>query len=130
MTKPEFSSDISPNDQATALKAADKILENWGCTSEQKQAILDIHNEYYQACLDGNASSPLGEAQLERTGLILNIHAALRTAFTNSANVNGFMGMINHNDYFNGQSPLDLINQGDIAALREVARRVSFMLSN
>ncbi len=41
--------------------------------------------------------------------MALNIHQALRIVFENPANQYGFMKMKNHNPYFSGRSPLEVI---------------------
>ncbi len=66
----------------------------------------------------------LSDDQLERVSYLLNIHQALRIVFSNPANVSGFMGLKNHNDYFAGRTPLEIINSGKFGDLYEVARRV------
>ena len=73
---------------------------------------------------EGGDRPQLTGDQLERISYILNIHAALRVLFDNPENVYGFMSMENHNPYFNGRSPLDIIATGNFGALYETARRI------
>lgn len=66
----------------------------------------------------------LDRDQLTRISLIFNIHAALRQQFSNPDNAYGFMGMRNNNEFFNGRSPLEVIESGDIIALYETFKRI------
>ncbi|WP_425460040.1 antitoxin Xre/MbcA/ParS toxin-binding domain-containing protein [Exilibacterium tricleocarpae] len=52
------------------------------------------------------------------------MHQSLRVIFDNPKNVSGFMAMENHNPYFKGRRPLDIIARGDFASLYEVYKRV------
>lgn len=118
-----------PNqDKATAgLQTAVTILRKWGATTEQGAAILNVspgtfiqakrHDPKWQVSLDDD--------QLARISYVLNIHAALRVIFDYPENLYGFMAMANHNEGFNGRSPLEVIACGDIASLRETWLRVN-----
>lgn len=106
------------------LKAALRILEKWGATPDQVQKILRISRAAYYKYRDIPESASLDSDQLERISYLLNIHAALRTLFENPENVYGFMGMANHNPYFNGRAPLELIATGQLGVLYETFKRV------
>ncbi|KPM00665.1 hypothetical protein [Vibrio splendidus] len=89
---------------ASGLKAAETLLLKWGATHEQIQVIL-----------------PTEEDSLEvRISHILNIHATLRTIFSNEDNVYGFMSHANNNIFFNGRSPTSIIVSGHLSDLQEV----------
>jgi hypothetical protein len=60
----------------------------------------------------------------QRIGLILGIHATLRTVFANQANVTNFPGIPNGNAFFGGRSPLDVMVQGDLISLYETYKRI------
>jgi hypothetical protein len=110
---------------AAGLKAAVQILDRWGATGEQGEAILRVsHSTYARARRSDLAEIKLDRDQLTRISYLLNIHAALRILFDNPENLYSFMGMANHNSYFNGLSPLALISNGDIAALYETFKRI------
>lgn len=108
------------NQSTVGLKVAVSILEKWQATGEQCQAILCISADTYAhvACRDPEWQVNLDDDQLTRISLVLNIHAALRVLFDNPSNVDGFMTMVNHNDFFDGRTPLEVIGQGDFDALR------------
>lgn len=108
------------------LRAALNILEKWGASFEQVGRILRIsRSTYTRARQQGSAwSVSLDADQLQRISLVLNIHAALRLVFDNPENVYGFARMENHNEFFNGRSPLAIMAQGDMISLYETYRRI------
>lgn len=118
-TKPLATPPIS----SVGLKTGITILERWGATGEQSASIFRISRSTYARAKRGEAVS-LDRDQLTRVSLILNIHASLRILFDNPENLYGFMGMANHNEYFNGRSPLEVISSGDLISLYEVYRRI------
>ena len=96
----------------TGLKSAEKLLLKWGVTHEQIQVIL-----------------PTEENNLEvRISHLLNIHAALRTIFSNEDNVYGFMSRTNNNTFFNGRSPISIIASGSLSDLKEVREKVESLV--
>ncbi|BCB08115.1 DUF2384 domain-containing protein [Vreelandella venusta] len=115
-------------DKATAaagLKAAVRILDKWRATGEQGESILRVsHSSYARARRGDLAEIKLDSDQLARISYLLNIHAALRMLFENPDNVYGFVSMANHNPYFNGRTPLEVIGTGDFAALYETFKRI------
>lgn len=105
------------------LKTAINIMEKWGVSGETGSRILRVsRSTYSRAKRDENVS--LDRDQLTRVSLVLNIHAALRVLFENPENLYGFMRMKNHNPFFNGRAPLEVIGDGDIVALYETFRRL------
>ncbi|XBS68180.1 MbcA/ParS/Xre antitoxin family protein [Acerihabitans sp. KWT182] len=109
---------------AIGLKAAMSILNKWGSTPEQVQAILQMSKASFYKFRKDPAAAQLSHDQFERLSYLLNIHAALRTLFENPENVYGFMAMKNHNPYFNGQAPLELIGSGHFGTLYEVYKHI------
>ena len=55
------------------------------------------------------------------------MHSALRIVFSNPENTYGFMSMKNNNAFFNGATPLSIIENGDFGSLHEVAKRVDVL---
>lgn len=55
---------------------------------------------------------------------MLNIHSALRVIFDNPENLYGFMAMANHNPFFQGRTPLEVMSQGDFVSLYETFKRI------
>lgn len=111
---------------ATGLKAAVNILEKWHATTDQACNILRIsRSTHARAKLrDAAWSVSLDSDQMQRVSFVLNIHAALRMVFDNPENVYGFPTMANHNGFFNGRSPLEVMAQGDMISLYESFRRI------
>lgn len=110
---------------ATAgLKAAFAILAKWGCSAEQAMAILRLPKATYYKYFRDPESARLNEDQLERLSYLVNIHAHLRLLFENPENQYGFMSMKNNNPFFNGRSPLEVIETGSFAALYETHKRI------
>ena len=111
---------------ATGLRTAVAILDKWGATGEQGEAILRVsHSTYARAKRkDGVASINLDRDQLTRVSFVLNMHAALRMIFDNPENLYGFMRMPNDNAFFFGRSPLEVMGGGDIVAVYETFRRI------
>ncbi|MBD1553503.1 antitoxin Xre-like helix-turn-helix domain-containing protein [Pseudomonas typographi] len=110
----------------TGLRAALRTLDKWKTSSEQACRILRISRSTYTRAKqsDGEWSVGLDMDQMQRVSFVLNIHAALRTVFDNPDNVYGFPSMANHNDFFNGRKPLDIMAQGDFISLYETFRRI------
>lgn len=114
----------SKRQNGIGLKTALRILEHWGATPDQVQKILRISRAAYYKYRDRPETASLDADQRERISYLLNIHAALRTLFENPENIYGFMAMANHNPYFNGRAPLELIATGQLGVLYETFKRV------
>ncbi|WP_150303633.1 antitoxin Xre-like helix-turn-helix domain-containing protein [Pseudomonas saliphila] len=114
---------------ATGLRAAVTILDRWGATGEQGEAILRVsHSTYARAKRkDGLQAINLDRDQLTRVSLVLNIHAALRMVFDNPDNLYGFMRMPNDNEFFFGRSPLEVMGSGDMVAVYETFKRIDVL---
>ncbi|SEK38356.1 hypothetical protein [Halomonas daqiaonensis] len=117
------------NKTTTGLQVAVTILEKWGASCEQGTAILRVSPDNYALARrrEPEWQVNLDEDHLTRISYILNIHAALRVIFDNPSNVYGFMSMVNHNEGFNGRSPLDVIARGDLTELRETWLHVNML---
>src|SRR5690606_28955365 len=114
-------------DQCVAgLRAAVGIIEKWAASSEQACRILRISRSTHTRAKqrDADWSVALDADQMQRISFILNIHAALRLVFDNPDNVYGFPAMANHNEFFNGRSPLEIMSQEDMVSLYETFRRI------
>lgn len=115
--------------QSVAFKLGNSILEKWGCSTAQKQAILGLSKSTFHRYQKDASGVSLSSDQLERLSYLANIHQALRIVFTNPDNVYGFMKMANYNPYFNGRTPLSIIGTGSFGALYEVFKRIDSMRS-
>ncbi|ABN63779.1 MULTISPECIES: hypothetical protein [Shewanella] len=102
---PEIDSN-EPRAVSVGIRAVLKILEKWSCDQQQVKALLKLPENYNDLDFEHENFSL---EQVERVRCILNIHASLRTLFTNPENVYGFMSMVNHNSPFNGSTPLNFI---------------------
>lgn len=119
MKSPTF----SKNQNAVILRTALKILEQWRATAEQSCSILRASHNTITRALQGK-DVELDVDQLERASIILNCHATLQLVFDNPENVYGFPRMKNHNDFFNGRAPLEIMAQGDLIQLQETYKRI------
>ncbi|MBA4361294.1 MULTISPECIES: antitoxin Xre-like helix-turn-helix domain-containing protein [Pseudomonas] len=113
----------------TGLRAAVGILEKWSASSDQACRILRISRSTYTRARqrDPAWSVTLDSDQMQRISFVLNIHAALRLVFDNPDNVYGFPSMANHNEFFNGRSPLEIMAQGDMISLYETFKRIDVL---
>lgn len=109
-----------------AFKLGNNILDNWGCNDTEKAVILGISEDMSRPLQRSQNDTSLNIEQLERISYLINIHLALSTLFSNRHNVNGFMRMVNNNEYFNGKTPLATIVNAPCktTAIREVFRRI------
>jgi len=122
--KQPISTDNLVGSSCTVLKAAFRIMEKWGCSSEQIQAVLQLSERDYQEFLKAPETSDLNEEQLKRVSYLLNIHASLRNTFSNPENIYGFMSLANHNPFFEGRTPLEIICEGNLVNLRNVSEQI------
>ncbi|MHC8327520.1 hypothetical protein [Pseudomonas sp. LB1P83] len=113
----------------TGLRAAVGILEKWSASSDRACRILRISRSTYTRARqpDPSWSVALDSDQMQRISFVLNIHAALRLIFDNPENVYGFPSMTNHNEFFNGRSPLEIMAQGDMISLYETFKRIDVL---
>ncbi|MBU2894961.1 hypothetical protein KO495_16790 [Colwellia sp. D2M02] len=114
---------------SAAFKLGLNILEKWGCSESQKQAVIGVSKDTFTQTYTDPVNVELTNDQLERISYLANIHGSLRTMFSNPKNVYGFMSMVNNNPYFNGRSPLSLICSGNFGILYEVYKRIDSMKS-
>lgn len=125
MKEPFVAPEQQKSKAAVALKTAIVIMEKWHATPIQIQNTLRVSRS---TCVKSKRSAvglELDRDQMTRISLILNIHATLMTVFDNPVNAYGFTSMQNHGEFFNGNSPLEIISQGDMISLYETHRRIS-----
>ncbi|MGX1201156.1 MbcA/ParS/Xre antitoxin family protein [Marinobacter sp. MBR-105] len=109
------------------LRTVFNILDKWGCTPDQAQAILRIPKATFYKYRKEPAKARLDDDQLARLSYLLHIHQALRIVFSNPDNVYGFMTKANHNPFFNGRSPLEVISSGQFSDLYETYKRIDVL---
>lgn len=107
-------------DRAThvALKTAIRILESWTCEPAQMAVILGLSKQAMSECYHSPKRVRLNQEQQVRLSYVLNIYQAIRTLFSQKANVDNFMCLKNHNGMFNGKAPLDFILEGSLDNLK------------
>lgn len=111
-------------DQArVVLSTALNILSKWDASNEQSCNILRVSRSTITRAQQGKGVE-LDSDQLDRASIVLNCHSALRLVFDNPENVYGFPKMENHNDFFNGRKPLEIMAQGDFLSLVETFKRI------
>ena len=117
---------LSREQCATGLRAAAKILKLWQASNDQACRVLRVSRATYRSVFGQGSRSAirLDADQMQRIGIILNMHSTLRTVFDNPENVYGFTAMANQNDFFYGRSPLEIMAQGDMISLYETSRRI------
>ncbi|MCU7556078.1 MbcA/ParS/Xre antitoxin family protein [Alteromonas sp. ASW11-19] len=106
-----------------ALPVAVNILSKWKATADQMAAILGVSSATI-ARAKRKSHVTLTRDQADRVSYVLNIHQALRIVFDNPENVYGFVHKKNHNPYFNGATPFELMVKGSMANLYEVFKRI------
>ncbi|WP_417533669.1 antitoxin Xre-like helix-turn-helix domain-containing protein [Marinobacterium stanieri] len=127
MKQPSLSAavDISQKQRHSALQAVMNILQKWGCSTEEMKKLLGIEND--RELLELQQSSGIRNISadtLERLSYLLNIHAALRTSFTESDSIYGWVRKPNSDPFFGGRSAMDVMTQGRVNDLYEVMRRL------
>lgn len=119
---------LSEQQATIGLKVALRIIGGWEATQSQACRILRISPSTYRRASRGIAAGRrLDKDQQQRIGLVLGIHASLRTVFSDQANVNGFPSFKNDNPYFAGRSPLEIMAQGDMISLYETYKRIEHL---
>ncbi len=112
------------NQGKKALRVAMNILNKWHCSEQEKQAILGISRSTLHKYQSKPDSARINPDLLERVSYLLNIHQSLKILFDNDENVYGFVRLPNHNYYFNGAAPMDILRSGLSSSLYEVNRQL------
>ncbi|WP_050427257.1 antitoxin Xre-like helix-turn-helix domain-containing protein [Pseudomonas syringae] len=117
---------LSEQQSTTGLKVALRIIHAWRATPAQACRILRISPSTLRRASKGESvGSRLDLDQHQRIGMVLGIHASLRTVFDNPANVQGFPGFSNHNPFFEGRSPIEIMAAGDMISFYETYKRIT-----
>lgn len=112
---------LSDQQASTALRVAIKILGHWEVLEQEQSVILGFDRKNLT---EDQMQSALSKDQLSHISLILDIHATLRSVFSNPANQYGFMRMRNNNSFFNGRTPMEIIGSGELKDLYETWHRI------
>ena len=112
---------LSDQQASTALRVAIKILQLWGVLEQEQSVILGFNRKNLT---EDQMQSALSKDQLSHISLILDIHATLRSVFSNPANQHGFMRMRNNNSFFDGRTPIEIVGSGELKDLYETWHRI------
>lgn len=123
----DFTNELSADKYIIDLQTAIAVLDKWGASSEQICAILSITPSIHasaQKQTQNESAINLDAGAIQCISLVLNIHSLLRQIFENPKNVYGFPSMKNDNAFFNGRTPLEVMEQGDLVSLYETFKHI------
>ncbi|PSW06235.1 MbcA/ParS/Xre antitoxin family protein [Photobacterium lipolyticum] len=110
----------------TVLPVVFNILDKWSCTQAQQIAILGLTS---RSTLNKYRSHPesakVSKDLLERMSYILNIHKCLRIMFTAEDSIYNWVQKPNTHPFFAGFSAMDVMTQGRVVDLYQVASRLN-----
>ena len=94
---------------AHVANAIHNLFEKWQLNQKQRMQLLGFTSTSMLHRFENEPEMVSVRPDLEtRIGLLLNIHQALRTLFSNPDNVYGYLSMVNNNPPFNGQKPIEI----------------------
>lgn len=115
-----------PDAGNTVLPVVFNILDKWSCTQAQQMAVLGLTS---RSTLNKYRSHPesakVSKDLLERMSYILNIHKCLRILFTAEESVYQWVQKPNSHPFFAGRSAMDIMTQGKVVDLYQVASRLN-----
>ncbi|MGR5219443.1 hypothetical protein ACPV4B_04340 [Vibrio parahaemolyticus] len=112
--------ELSQHERLTLIKYALNVLDGWGASNIQTEAILELSEEQHARLKVAPARVPIGPSTLERVHLIVEIDGLLRTAFESSHFINNFINVRSNSSTFNGYAPIEHIERGDITSLKRL----------
>jgi hypothetical protein len=113
-------SDISNDQKTIVLGVVLNVFDKWECSEKEKMALLGVSRSTLHKYQNSPESARVDQNLLERISYILNMHQSLRVMFENPENVYGFVRKSNHNDLFNGATPMDYMSSGLVADIYKV----------
>ncbi|NMH66236.1 DUF2384 domain-containing protein [Shewanella sp. SHSM-M6] len=112
-------------DYSKALPVVFRIMDKWHCNTAEQLAILGISSRStLSKYKEASGGLRLSLDTQERMSYILNIHKCLRTLFSADDSVYGWVRKPNKHPFFAGHSAMDIMKQGRVADLYEVASRL------
>ncbi len=116
---------ISPPDFRKTFPEIFRIMDRWQCSQDEQCILLGIDsrttlNKYRRS----EYPPKINRDMLERMSYILNINKSLKIIFTNKDSVNNWVRKPNSHPFFNGSSAMDVMLNGNIADLYNVAVQV------
>ncbi|MGF1877771.1 MbcA/ParS/Xre antitoxin family protein [Photobacterium frigidiphilum] len=125
-TTPATHQQAQPNAGNAVLPVVFNILDKWSCTQAQQMAVLGLTS---RSTLNKYRSHPesakVSKDLLERMSYILNIHKCLRIMFTAEESVYNWVQKPNTHPFFAGRSAMDVMMQGKVIDLYQVASRLN-----
>ncbi|MCG9788374.1 hypothetical protein [Vibrio barjaei] len=122
--------ELSQNEKLTLVKYALNVLDGWGASNLQTEAILEISPEQHARLKVTPATVPIGPSTLERVHLVVEIDGLLRSAFESSHFINNFINVRNNAKNLNGYAPIEHIERGDLTALKRLKQYAKEMVRN
>lgn len=107
-----------------AINTCVNIMKRWGFTRTEMAVVLGVSSTSLSRYLDSPCKVRLNRDRRDRASYILNIHAGLNTLFSNPNNIFGFVNMPNHNEFLGGRAPKELLTEGSMENLIDIARYV------
>lgn len=113
----------------TRFTCAIRALTEWGCETDEIQAILCISNSRLNESQNGGKQSfILSKYQLTRISYILNISDSLSEVFKSKEDAYNLLKTMSNTPFFNGRKPIDIIKTGDIISIHQVSSRIKNIL--
>ena len=101
------------------LVEAIEILFSWGIDNDRCHKILGISNQ----------SEPVYREREAKAYLLTEVDKVLKLIFDNPENQNVFMTLPNHNDFFDGRTPIEIIEEGSMLDAQDVLTRIKALIS-
>ncbi|MFA0087498.1 hypothetical protein ACE1OE_00930 [Vibrio sp. E150_011] len=112
--------DLSQNERLTLVKYALNILDGWGASNLQAEAILELSPEQHARMKITPATVAVTPTTMERIHILVEIDGYLRTAFDSSHFINNFINVRSTSNQFNGYAPIEHIERGEISGLQRL----------
>lgn len=104
-----------PNEESALVRTTLQIFRNWKVDDARVFRILGMPDVGQFKAWQTGAFGQISGDVLDRMALVLAIHTSLRIWFREPAR--GYAWMHRSNSIFEGLSPIDLIETGDVAAI-------------
>ncbi|MCL9774115.1 MULTISPECIES: hypothetical protein [Vibrio] len=122
--------ELSQNERLTLVKYALTILDGWGASNIQTEAILELSPAQHARLKITPATVAVTPSTMERIHIIVEIDGYLRTAFDNSHFINNFINVRSNTNRFNGYAPIEHIECGEISGLQRLKQCVQDLASD
>lgn len=101
--------DLAGKDGTIPLRTAVTVMKRWRASTQEIMSVLRVSRSTRVRAQSNDHPIQLDMDQMTGISMVLNIHAALRTIFDNPENVYSFPSLKNHNEFFDGRSPLQVM---------------------